>query len=345
MKIGSSISQEDIRNHYTSFSKLFNNIQICDPTTSEDQYVQLYKDSLPLSLIQLMDGLDSMKTLDVIHNATVSACNIMLNHASGLNRDRKHVLSTTVTHQRQEDVYENEYDDNDDVYQDEYNVYDEPGFDAHYYAQLALPSKMHHVHAMPHKSSKPSSTSRHSSSSTKHPSSSSRHSSSSSSSHASRRPIHKQRERSRSASLSPASFYKSLLCWHCGGRGHGVGQCPIARSNQPQTPEGQKVYAAYCASKGETRVYDVKAMLQKYMNKRRIFNRDRSGSSVERSGSSDNEVTVISDSERSGASSRESSPYPTSTSSTTKTNKYFNTMKIVCSMKLIKERKQVSSPL
>jgi hypothetical protein len=87
MKSGSYISAEDIDMHYTSFMKLFNSIQMCDPTTSDSQYVQLYKDSLPISLMQLMGNIDDMKTLDSLHSGCISACNKLSLNAVSLNRD------------------------------------------------------------------------------------------------------------------------------------------------------------------------------------------------------------------------------------------------------------------
>ena len=143
-----------------------------------------------------------------------------------------------------------------------------------------------------------------------------------------------QRDKGRSASRIPVRMPPlTLVCWHCGVKGHGLAYCPLAIAGRPQTPEGQKAYGDHCARTGTARVYDAKAMIEKFRQRPLHKDRYKSGSD------SENEVTVISSNDNSRSSSRENSPYPSSST------RHAHTMKIVCSMKHINEQTQSLSSL
>ena len=117
-----------------------------------------------------------------------------------------------------------------------------------------------------------------------HPSSSSRHSSSSSSSHTSRRPLHKQRERSEVHHSALLHFISPFSVGTVVDVVMELVSVPLQGQTNLKHLKVEKcmVHIVLVWVKQECMIW--KAILQKYMNKRRIFNRERSGSSVERSG-------------------------------------------------------------
>ena len=57
---------------------------------------------------------------------------------------------------------------------------------------------------------------------------------------------------------------QEMKCFHCGIKGHMVGECDIAKKNLPQTTKGQMAWAEFCKLRGEARVYDVNYQLDRH---------------------------------------------------------------------------------
>ena len=56
----------DLEKHYTIFAQYMSNILICDSTVPSYQYVELYKKSLPLAIVQLMSNIDNMTDISTM---------------------------------------------------------------------------------------------------------------------------------------------------------------------------------------------------------------------------------------------------------------------------------------
>ena len=106
---------------------------------------------------------------------------------------------------------------------------------------------------------------------------------------------------------------QDMKCFHCGIKGHMVGECEIAKKNLPQTTKGQMAWAEFCKLRGEARVYDVRYQLERHeqwqkrkrYNERgnqRTFNRNRPTVNDE---SSDSEVTFRDEALSSGVSGKD----------------------------------------
>ena len=57
---------------------------------------------------------------------------------------------------------------------------------------------------------------------------------------------------------------RDIECWHCGNKGHVVGECDVAKQGLPQTAKGQFVWAKINKMRGEGRPYDVKYQMLQY---------------------------------------------------------------------------------
>ena len=57
---------------------------------------------------------------------------------------------------------------------------------------------------------------------------------------------------------------QDMKCFHCGVKGHMVGECEFAKKNLPQTTKGQVAWAEFCKLRGEARVYDLKYQLERH---------------------------------------------------------------------------------
>lgn len=295
------VTKSDLDKHYEVFVKLMTNIMTCETTAQERQYVVLYKDSLSLPLLQLMGDVDKMETLNEVHRAAASAVLKLKHHNTSLDRIRK--PTNTIRMYRCE--HDNDYDSTNVSMESDYSQ-DEDGL---YYVSS---KSRKHVNALPSKYN-----SKHSSSSHKPRS----------------KHIPKSSGRFKRRGVTPP---KTHTCWHCGSKGHMVGVCPLVQKRLPQTSDGKRAYADYCAETGSTTKYDVDSILQQY--KKRMESRSRSrtpsrseASSVsETSDISEAEISVISDDDE-FSSVRADSPAVSSKSSF-KNKKRVNVMKVVYSM-------------
>jgi hypothetical protein len=52
-------------------------------------------------------------------------------------------------------------------------------------------------------------------------------------------------------------------CWHCGGKGHFAGECPLHAKNLPQTTKGALKYATFNKTRGVNRIYDAEYQKQR----------------------------------------------------------------------------------
>ena len=139
MKLRStSLTKSDLEQHYTSFVQLMNNILLCDSNIPEYQYVVLYKQSLPLPILQLIGDIDNMKNISIIQNAAVSAVNKIQMNIVSMDRIRVPINSMYVNDQSQY-----EYENTDYLHQQHINVMKNRSFSSRNRERSKSPSKSH----------------------------------------------------------------------------------------------------------------------------------------------------------------------------------------------------------
>ena len=57
---------------------------------------------------------------------------------------------------------------------------------------------------------------------------------------------------------------RDMKCFHCGVKGHMVGECDIAQNGSPQTTKGQLAWAEFCKLRGEAKQYSLKYQLERH---------------------------------------------------------------------------------